>query len=278
MRNLFLFISRFNAFLLFIILEIVCIYWVATQNDRQRDIFIKTSQSITGSIVEWQSTLQGFLSAPAENEVLIRNNARLKSKIDSLNNIILVQSMQEDTTMIASSRFVYLPARVISSTTHLPNNHITLNRGLKAGVVRHSGVISDSGPVGIVIHASDHYALVMSMLHRSIRISAELKGTSYHGSLVWRGNDYTRMTLEAIPKHAPVTEGDEIVTSGFSGMFPPGLLIGYVDEVHLDPGSNFYTLQVKLATDLNNLRSVFVLSNIYRNEWDAIQEVTGYDR
>lgn len=277
MRNLIFFITRFNALLLFIILEILCIYWVATQNDTQREIFIKTSQSASGWVVGQQSKFQGFFTAPYENEILQTQNAELKTTIDSLQNIILVQSMREDTTMIASSRFTYLPANVISSTTHLSNNHLTLNRGLKAGAVRHSGVISETGPVGIIIHVSDHYSLVMSLLHRSIRLSAELKGTSFHGSLVWRRNDYTSMTLEAIPKHAPVNIGDEIVTSGFSGMFPPGLLIGYVEEIQLDQGSNFYTLQIRLATDLNNLRHVYILGNKYRDEWDKIQEVAGND-
>jgi len=277
MRNLFFFITRFNALLLFIILEIVCIYWVATQNSRQREIFIKTSQSLSGWIVSQQSTFQGFFTAPYENELLMEQNARLKTIVDSLQNIILVQAMQEDTTMIASSRFTYLPANVISSTTHLLNNHLTLNRGTKAGAAAHSGVISETGPVGIIIHSSEHYSLVMSLLHRSIRLSAELKGTSFHGSLVWRGNDYTRMTLEAIPKHAPVKVGDAVVTSGFSGMFPSGLLIGHVDEIILDPGSNFFTLQIELATDLNNLRNVYILGNKYRDEWDKIQEVAGND-
>jgi rod shape-determining protein MreC len=277
MRNLFYFITRFNALLLFIILEIVCIYWVATQNSRQREIFIKTSQSLSGWIVSQQATFQGFFTAPYENELLMEQNARLKTVVDSLQNIILVQAMQEDTSMIASSRFTYLPANVISSTTHLLNNHLTLNRGTKAGAIAHSGVISETGPVGIIIHASEHYSLVMSLLHRSIRLSAELKGTSFHGSLVWRGNDYTSMTLEAIPKHAPVKVGDPIVTSGFSGMFPPGLLIGHVDEIILDPGSNFFTLQIALATDLNNLRNVYILGNKFRDEWDKIQEVAGND-
>lgn len=277
MRNLFYFITRFNALLLFIILEIVCIYWVATQNSRQREIFIKTSQSLSGWIVSQQSTFQGFFTAPYENELLMEQNARLKTVVDSLQNIILVQAMQEDTNMIASSRFTYLPANVISSTTHLLNNHLTLNRGTKAGAIAHSGVISETGPVGIIIHSSEHYSLVMSLLHRSIRLSAELKGTSFHGSLVWRGNDYTSMTLEAIPKHAPVKVGDAIVTSGFSGMFPPGLLFGHVDEIILDPGSNFFTLQIALATDLNNLRNVYILGNKYRDEWDKIQEVAGND-
>jgi rod shape-determining protein MreC len=78
--------------------------------------------------------------------------------------------------------------------------------------------------------------------------------------------DYRYAWLNEIPVHASVTIGDLIVTSGYSAIFPEGILIGTVEEVDKDKGESFYKIKVKLSVDFKDLSFVEVISNNMRDE------------
>jgi rod shape-determining protein MreC len=71
-----------------------------------------------------------------------------------------------------------------------------------------------------------------------------------------------------------VTEGDTIVTSGFSAIYPPGLMIGTLtgDQKR---GGDFVTLKVLLSADFKKLTDVYLIGNLTRNERENLEkEVT----
>ena len=133
------------------------------------------------------------------------------------------------------------------------------------------GVGSGDSPIGIVVGASRNFSRVMSVLHANATISAAVKDKGYFGSLLWRGFNPGRMQLDAIPKHAQLQIGDTVVTSGYSQVFPPDLLIGTIDSFWLPRGSNFYRIEVSLHTDMSKLRSAYVYSNIYADEIKTLE-------
>ena len=149
---------------------------------------------------------------------------------------------------------------------------MTLNRGKSHGIKSNTGVITNNGIVGVVQKVSKNYAGVMSILHHNTRISAKLKSSDYFGSLVWKKNDARYMYLDAIPKHAELEKGDTIITSGFSTMFPEGIMIGTVSKAKIIDGSNFYEIKVRLSSDMNNLNHVFVVNNLLKEEQEALEE------
>ena len=163
---------------------------------------------------------------------------------------------------------------MVNNSVNRYNNYLTLNRGNKHGITSNSGVINGSGIVGIVQKTSTNYAAVMSILHRSTKISAKLKKGDYFGSLTWKGENAQEMNLEAIPKHAEVEIGDTITTSGFSSMFPKGLMIGIVESADLVNGSNFYDIKIKLSCDMNNISHVFIVTNLMREEQETLEAAT----
>ena len=133
-------------------------------------------------------------------------------------------------------QYEYIPALVINNSVNLQNNYLTVNRGLRHGVQPNAGVITSDGIVGITIKSSKRYSTVLSLLHRDTKISAMIKRNGYHGSLVWKTMNSRNMTLDAIPKHADVQMNDTIITSGYSSIFPEGLMIGVVDTSWLEAG------------------------------------------
>ena len=273
MRNLLYFFIRNNAFFVFILLEIVSFYMIVNNNEKQNLVFVSSANSFTGSFFERFDKITRYWNLGEVNEELARDNKRLLEQLpnvrfnETIDTILIVDSLYQQ-------QYEYIPALVVNNSVNRYNNYLTLNRGNKHGITSNSGVINGSGIVGIVQKTSTNYAAVMSILHRSTKISAKLKKGDYFGSLTWKGENAQEMNLEAIPKHAEVEIGDTITTSGFSSMFPKGLMIGIVESADLVNGSNFYDIKIKLSCDMNNISHVFIVTNLMREEQETLEAAT----
>jgi rod shape-determining protein MreC len=59
--------------------------------------------------------------------------------------------------------------------------------------------------------------------------------------------------------HEDVRVGDTVISSGFGGVYPKGLLIGTVTSVRQEAYGFFHEIEVKPAVDLARLEEVLVL-------------------
>jgi rod shape-determining protein MreC len=136
------------------------------------------------------------------------------------------------------------------------------------------GVISAQGIVGKVILVSDNYSRVMSLLNHNSKVSAMMKKGFYTGLADWDGKDPRYLTLHNIPKSAKVIMGDTVLTSNFSGSFPPGIMVGTVASIQGDPASGFYELKVKTATDFFSLQYAYLVDNMMWAEQKELEAKT----
>ena len=91
------------------------------------------------------------------------------------------------------------------------------------------------------------------MLNRQSNISCTIKDRGYFGYLHWDGG-YTDMAyVDDVPRHARFRKGDYVVTSGYSEVFPAGIMVGQVKYVFNSADGLSFRLKVKLATDFGNL-------------------------
>lgn len=272
MRNLIELIIRYRNFLTFFFLELFCFFLIVQNNTEQRQILFSSASLYAGKIFDVYASGMDYLDLRKDNTLLKKENEKLRQKIQELTgaDYIEVDSFYNDSSKVDHK---YISAKIIKNSVVSPDNMIAINRGNAEGVDAHMGIVAQEGIIGIVVGASEHYALAMSILHRQARISAKLKSTDYFGSLVWRNEtDPTIMDLEDIPKHAKVTLGDTVQTSGYSYMFPPGLAIGTVIQDSLQPGNNFYNIKVKLINDLSKIENVYVVDYIARNKLKKLEE------
>ena len=63
-----------------------------------------------------------------------------------------------------------------------------------------------------------------------------------------------------------VNVGDTIVTSGYSNIFPEGIMIGTITKFDVESGTNFYHIKVELSTNFKTLKYVEVVQNTKRAE------------
>lgn len=265
MRNFLFILGKYGGFLSFLILECVCIFLIVNNNRGQKAIFINSSNIISGKLLDRYTQVNQYFELEAIADSLQKENAYLRSQLEYSK---FWNTVEKDTILTDSLtiQYTYIPARVINNSFNRHNNFLTIDRGKNQGLDKDMAVIGQSGIVGIVKNNSENMAQVMSVLHRQTRISARIKSSDYFGTLMWKGNDHRKMQLEAIPKHIDLTLGDSIITSGFSSMFPEGILIGRISDFHLPEGSNFYHIDVTLQVDLASVRRVYVVNNLMREE------------
>ena len=122
-------------------------------------------------------------------------------------------------------------------------------------------VISTNGVVGVIYDVSRFYSTVISLLNTNMKISSKLLKNDYFGSLEWDGKNYRHAILNEIPYHVKVERGDTVVTSGYSAIFPEGVMIGTIEDFKIK-GGNFYEINIALSTDFKHLTFVSVVSNL----------------
>jgi rod shape-determining protein MreC len=162
--------------------------------------------------------------------------------------------------------YYFTSAKVISNSVNKQFNYITLNKGSRHGIKPDMGIINDQGVVGVITHVSKNYSTGLSMLNKRLLIPAKITKNNYFGSLVWDGEHYNTADLNEIPFHVMVNVGDTVVTSGYSNIFPEGIMIGIIKDYTAVSGTNFYNIKVELSTNFKTLKYVDVVKNTKRAE------------
>lgn len=270
MQNLIQFLVRFAAFFLFLGLEVLCFFLIIRNNDHQRSIFLNSSNVIAAKANAWYDRAVEYSNLQVLADSLGRENAKLKSELYN-NKAYLALQQNDELDTIFRQKYQTIRAQVVNNSVTSRNNSLTIDRGKKDGVYPGMGVIGDEGIVGIVRHSTGSFSSVLSVLHSASKVSASLNRSGYFGSLVWNGFNPTKMSLQAVPKHADVRVGDTVQTSGFSHLFPAGIMIGTVDTFSIQGGSNFYSIDVSMINDLSKLNQVYVVSNLAKMEMDSLE-------
>lgn len=83
--------------------------------------------------------------------------------------------------------------------------------------------------------------------------------------------------LEEMPRHVEFAPGDTIVTSGYSSVFPEGIMVGIISDYKKQRDDNFYTLRVELSSDFSGLGYVRIISNRQKEEQDKLEKEARYE-
>ncbi len=271
LQNLFQLILRSSTVWVFLLLEVVCFLLIIQLNERQGKLFFSSANNFTGAIYRRTDEVRDYMRLNDRIEDLEAENARLRSLLDhSIYNISYTPDTVINDTL--RQKYVYTPAGVISKTVVGTKNTLTIDKGKEQDIQAHSGVISREGIVGIVRNVGQYHSVVMSVLHTDARISAAIKHRSVHGSLRWDGKDSRYMLLDGIPNYETIEEGDTVITSGFSNMFPEGIPIGAIQRKTISPKKIDLDIRVQLFHDFFDIKNVIVVTNLMQDELSTIEK------
>ena len=150
-------------------------------------------------------------------------------------------------------------ARIISKDLFSPQKYLTLDVGRIDGVEPGMAVVDEKGIIGKVIDVSEHYSRVMPYLNTDFHVPANVQPLDVAGIVSGFSDRRDALLLQYIVKTEPIELGQRVVTAGYSGVFPRGYTIGFIDSVTTPPGSNVLRILLTPATSLSTAEHAFVL-------------------
>lgn len=263
MRNLFEFLLKRSAWIVFLIYVVLCFVLLFNNNPYQRSRYLSSSNALVSGLNSATTSVTGYFGLRTENVDLLYQNGRLQNEVIELSRELNALRLQLDGDSLrriaAPAAPDFIMAQVIRNSIAHTHNYITIDKGRADGICPEMGVVNQQGVVGIVSTVGEHASVLISVLNPKLRLSCKVKGYDYFGSLVWDGVSSDYALLEEVPSHIEFTPGDTIVTSGFSTAFPEGIAVGMVDKYVIYEYGRLATLRIRLFADIADLNHVRVL-------------------
>jgi rod shape-determining protein MreC len=250
---------------------------VITINYRQNPTFIENAmgfvitpaQRLASDAGRWAS---GKLSALANLAELERRSTELERLNEQLMTdhwrLSILEKENERLTALLEidqkyANYPKVGAVIIASDMGNWYNRFTIDKGTDSGLKRNMVVLGTAGLVGLIEETGRNYSKVISLIDTSSSISAKSIRSDDIGFV--RGDfeliDQGFVRMERIDIDAQIMLGDEIITSNLSDIFPPGITIGIVKEIHPNPDGLTKFAIVEPVEDFKRLNTVLVIIN-----------------
>lgn len=271
MQTFIAFFKRFGILYFLVLLQILALTTYLKYSSFPKSQFLTSASSISGNMYGWKAKLAGYFSLEESNKLLKVENALLRKKISG----DLYQINRNTYKIVDTSfeqQYEYIPARIINSTVTKRNNYFTLDCGSLQGVVRGMGVFSPNGIIGIVHNTSSHYSVVKSLLTQNINIDVEIEGAGLFGFLKWNGKSPLKGTITGVSNDAKIKKGARVVTRETLGLFPRGLLVGYVESFSVLEGKPLWDITIKFNENYSRVKDVYVIKNLLLPERKILEQ------
>lgn len=266
---------RFTIWVLLVVLLLALVNLPAAQSlgvrNAVRSALAPLQESVTGGLRrlrEGWATVRGLGGMALENQRMATEVARLLGEVRDLKSLERENEQLRGVLGFASrAQRDLIPAEVIARSRDGWWQTLRLNKGSDDGVAPDQAVISVDGLVGRVASVSARTADVLLISDPTCRIASQILRTGSFGLVAGRGPQWDGSVvcrMEFINKNIPIQPGDEVITSGLGGIFPRGLLIGYVDRVVTDRSGLYQYADVISKADVGTLQYVFAVRDVSR--------------
>lgn len=267
MYNLLRFLIRYHLLLLFVALEGFCFFLIYRNSKYHEVAYVSVANDVSGGFYQTYKSGVDYFYLRRFSDSLVAENANLRAQLlQSKYNNIIDTGRVSDTMPRYLQSYTYIAAQVTMNTVNRASNIIYMNRGAKHGITKYMGVIAHNGIVGQVVNVTDNYSVAMSVLSKDFKVPAQIKKNNFFGNLYWDGGNSTTAQLHDIPKHVKLEIGDTVVTSGYSQLFPKGIMVGTIKSVKQPTDKDFLDITIKLSTDFGNLSYVYIVNNVRKQE------------
>ena len=270
MQQLIAFFRRFRVFLVFISLQAFTIYTYVQYLSFPQSQYLTSASYFGGKSFALRYGIMKHFELENTNEKLQLENIALRKK--TINNLYQINRhlfQVSDTTY--AQQYDFISCFITNSNTGKLNNYFTIDGGNLQGIKRGMGVFSQKGVVGVIHNTSDHYSVVKSVLTQNINIDVLILPINLTGVLKWDGKDPRRCSI-TLSFNYKIRKGSKVVTKGGSGVFPKGLLVGYVEKALPVEGMPLQDVVVRFSEDYRRLDRVYVIKNLFIEEQHNLEK------
>ncbi|AOH55940.1 rod shape-determining protein MreC [Peribacillus muralis] len=267
----------FNKKLLLLLVSIIVLVALIGFSLKEREEltwpeqFLKDTTGWVGNVFNKPvSGITGFVGGLKDLQHTYDENKKLKARLDEY--VLLktqVQDLKEENDEFRDNlkkeddlrKYSSIQSTVIGRNPDRWNEMLTINKGKRNGVEKNMAVIKSNVLVGKVKSATDFTASVqlLSSIDKANRVSAIVQGDKAYGLIEGFDDKRNLLLMKRIPYDKKIKKGSTVITSGYGGIFPKGLLIGKVVDVKVDQYGLNQTAYIEPATDLYDINNVMVV-------------------
>ncbi len=263
---------------IFILLEIAALNMLRHNSELQSLWLSRISHTFMAKVWGGSDRLRHYFSLNKENERLAQENAILNQQLKEYRDRE-DQSYSDSLTaeLKAYGDYVYAPATIVKISRNKQHNYFIINKGSEDGIRPQSGIITNSGVVGIIDAVDKHYSYGLSFMNSDISVSSRIGKEGAVGPLSWDGVSVDKAVLKEIPLQYKYSPGDTVWTSGYSAIFPPDIPLGVTGGSKIVNGA-VNEIEVHLFENFTALRFVTVVENIGRDEIISLENLETPDK
>lgn len=189
----------------------------------------------------------------------------LKKEVEELRKLVVIKEQHPDEVFSE-------PAEVLGYITNDPFKGFTIDKGSSDGIMPYCPVITPEGVVGITIEVSATTSTVRTILSSDLSIAAVCSSTStdfgiVEGTVLTAEKSTTKLTH--LSTDHKLKQGDLIITSGNSGLFPKDMAIGTVRNTGFEANGLSACAEIEPCADITRLSTVFVILDFTGKKEDA---------
>ena len=228
--------------------------------------FQKAGAVVSGGVGAMWEKYASIDEVMDKNNQLEAENAELRQqmvdydRIKAENDAYKALARIQDTNSEAS----YVSAFVIGRDPLDEFGGFTLDKGAADGVEMNDTVISDKGYlIGTVAEVDTTSCKVLTILHPSFNAAGVVSRTRENG-IINGSADYAGdglCTLTDLERSCETRAGDQIITTGLGGVFPPDLLVGTVQQVLPEASGKSSIAVIRPGADPRTVKHVFIITD-----------------
>ncbi len=204
-----------------------------------------------------------LMTAYRDNQALRLENEELRQ--NNLNTSEVLAENLRLRTMLdykkATNQFDFVTATVVGRDLGTWNGTIIINRGTADGINKDMPVVTPQGLVGSVVNVYTNVAKVQLILDSRSAVGTLVQRPESRVAAIVEGSNATPQTprMVNIARDADIIKSDKLITSGFGGIYPKGLLIGEVIDLVNEEGGLLKYASIKPSVDFDRLEEVLII-------------------
>lgn len=223
---------------------------------------LRPVQSLVGLVLEpVTKTLQ--VSGKSQLE---KDNAALRERVATLEGEVAQReeakiendALRAQLGFAQSGNYRLVHGQIISQDPTNYQQVLTIDRGSSAGIKPGMVAVTGGVVVGTVVGTTPSTAKIQLITDFSSAVPVLDQNTRATGLV--HGTRGFGLALEMVPQTDQLAAGDTLITSGFGGDYPNGLVVGTVGQVKKRDADVFQTADIRPATDFRKLESLFIIT------------------
>ena len=258
MLNRYLLILKNRDHIVFIVLALLSFFILINNSDPRMHVVRGKSADLVAFLSSPATWVRSLMYLEEENRLLRESNLFLTLQIESMLNLENENRELKDMLGYKSKTdLTIVPARVVNKGTQPNLLSVILNVGYTDNIKENQPVLTAKGIIGKTIYIGESASIVQLINDVNYRVSVRILPSGATGILRWIGDG--KAEIKEVQKNVNISIGDEVITSGYSDIYPSGLPVGKVAGVIDKRGSFHKNVTVSLPNDLSVFQHAFVV-------------------